>query len=162
MVLGCTVPSRVLDVVVLTDYAGLVFHAARVSDLQGQPVIVYPRDARFAAARLAKRALDVITGTVLAVVSAPFHVVYSLYAFSRARKPFVVSERLGARGESIAVPVAGDGDPDGPSDFVNLPLFWLVVIGKMSIVGPYPLRAEDARFVDGVARFRYDVRPGVT
>ncbi len=153
---------RVLDVVVLTDYAGLVFHGARVSDLQGQPVIVYPRDARYAAARFAKRVLDVVLGAALAVVSAPFHVVYSLYAFSRARKPFVVSERLGARGESIAVPVAGDGDPDGPSDFVNLPLFWLVVIGKMSIVGPYPLRAEDARFVDGVARFRYDVRPGVT
>ncbi len=153
---------RVLDVVVLTDYAGLVFHDARVSDLQGQPVIVYPRDARFVVARLAKRVLDAIVGAALAVVSAPCYVLYSLYAFSRARKPFVVNERLGARGESIAVPVAGDGDSDGPSDFVNLPLFWLVVIGKMSIVGPYPLRAEDARFVDGVARFRYDVRPGIT
>jgi hypothetical protein len=85
-----------------------------------------------------------------------------VYAFSKARKPFVVGERLGARGESIAVPVAGSNLSNGPSDFVNLPLFWLVVIGKMSIVGPYPLRPEDARYVDGVARFRYDVRPGVT
>ena len=32
----------------------------------------------------------------------------------------------------------------------------------MSIVGPYPLRPEDARTVDGVARFRYDARPGLT
>jgi lipopolysaccharide/colanic/teichoic acid biosynthesis glycosyltransferase len=32
----------------------------------------------------------------------------------------------------------------------------------MSIVGPYPLRAEDARYVGGIARFRYDMRPGVT
>jgi lipopolysaccharide/colanic/teichoic acid biosynthesis glycosyltransferase len=53
-------------------------------------------------------------------------------------------------------------ETDGPSDFVNLPLFWLVVIGKMSIVGPYPLRPEDARHVGSVGRVRYDMRPGVT
>jgi lipopolysaccharide/colanic/teichoic acid biosynthesis glycosyltransferase len=58
--------------------------------------------------------------------------------------------------------VAGNGRPDGPSDFVNLPLFWLVVIGKMSIVGPYPLRPEDAEHVGRVGRFRFDMRPGVT
>lgn len=153
---------RIVDVVVLTDYAGLVFRQARIGDLRGRPVILYPRDARYLVSRFSKRALDVLGGTALAVVSAPFYVLYSLYAFSKARKPFVVGERLGARGESIAVPVAGSGQSDGPSDLVNLPLFWLVVIGKMSIVGPYPLRAEDARYVDGVARFRFDMRPGVT
>jgi GT2 family glycosyltransferase/lipopolysaccharide/colanic/teichoic acid biosynthesis glycosyltransferase len=153
---------RVVDVVVLTDYAGLVFHQARVGDLQGRPVILYPRDARYLASRIAKRTLDLMVGGAFAVVSAPFYVLYSLYSYSKARKPFVVGERLGARAESIAVPVAGSGRSDGPSDFVNLPLFWLVVIGKMSIVGPYPLRAEDARYVGGIARFRYDMRPGVT
>jgi lipopolysaccharide/colanic/teichoic acid biosynthesis glycosyltransferase len=153
---------RVVDVMVLTDFAGLVFQKARVGDLQGRPVILYPRDARYFVARFAKRVLDVVAGTAFAVVSAPFYVLYSLYAFSKARKPFVVGERLGARGESIAVPVAGHNQSNGPSDFVNLPLFWLVVIGKMSIVGPYPLRAEDACYVDGVARFRFDARPGVT
>jgi lipopolysaccharide/colanic/teichoic acid biosynthesis glycosyltransferase len=152
----------VVDVVVLTDYAGLVFHQARVGDLQGRPVILYPRDARYLASRIAKRTLDLMVGGAFAVVSAPFYVLYSLYSYSKARKPFVVGERLGARAESIAVPVAGSGRSDGPSDFVNLPLFWLVVIGKMSIVGPYPLRAEDARYVGGIARFRYDMRPGVT
>ncbi len=153
---------RIVDVMVLTDYAGLVFQKARVGDLQGRPVILYPRDARYFATRIAKRALDVVFGAAFAVVSAPFYVLYSLYAFSKARKPFVVGERLGARGESIAVPVAGNQQSNGPSDFVNLPLFWLVVIGRMSIVGPYPLRVEDARYVEGVARFRFDARPGVT
>jgi lipopolysaccharide/colanic/teichoic acid biosynthesis glycosyltransferase len=153
---------RIVDVVVLTDYAGLVFRQARIGDLRGRPVILYPRDARYLVSRLSKRTLDVVAGAALAIVSAPFYVLYSLYAFSKARKPFVVGERLGARGESIAVPVAGSGQSDGPSDLVNLPLFWLVVIGKMSIVGPYPLRAEDARYVDGVARFRFDMRPGIT
>jgi GT2 family glycosyltransferase/lipopolysaccharide/colanic/teichoic acid biosynthesis glycosyltransferase len=153
---------RVIDVTVLTDYAGLVFHQARVSDLQGRPVIFYPRDTRYLLDRFAKRTMDVVGGAAFAVVSLPLYVLYSLYAFSRARRPFVVTERLGARGEPLALPVAGSGRTDGPSDFVNLPLFWLVVIGRMSIVGPYPLRPEDAQHVGRVGRFRFDMRPGLT
>jgi lipopolysaccharide/colanic/teichoic acid biosynthesis glycosyltransferase len=153
---------RVIDVTVLTDYAGLVFHQARVADLQGRPVIFYPRDTRYLLDRFAKRALDLVFGAGFAVVSLPGYVLYSLYAFSRARKPFVYSPRLGAKGKPLVVPVAGSGQPDGPSDFVNLPLFWLVVIGKMSIVGPYPLRPEDAEHVGRVGRFRFDMRQGVT
>lgn len=153
---------RVIDVTVLTDYAGLVFHKALIADLQGRPVIFYPRDTRYLLDVLAKRALDLVFGTAFAIVSLPGYVLYSLYAFSRARRLFAVSERLGARGKPLVVPVAGNGRPDGPSDFVNLPLFWLVVIGKMSIVGPYPLRPEDAEHVGRVGRFRFDMRPGVT
>jgi GT2 family glycosyltransferase/lipopolysaccharide/colanic/teichoic acid biosynthesis glycosyltransferase len=153
---------RVIDVTVLTDYAGLVFHQARIADLQGRPVIFYPRDTRYLLDRLTKRALDLVFGLAFAVVSLPGYVLYSLYAFSRARKPFAFSQRLGARGKPLVVPVAGSGQPDGPTDFVNLPLFWLVVIGKMSIVGPYPLRPEDAEHVGRVGRFRFDMRPGVT
>jgi lipopolysaccharide/colanic/teichoic acid biosynthesis glycosyltransferase len=153
---------RVIDVTVLTDYAGLVFHQARVTDLQGRPVIFYPRDTRYLLDRLAKRTIDVVAGAAFAVVALPLYVLYSLYAFSRSRRPFVVTQRLGARGEPLALPVAGSGRTDGPSDFVNLPLFWLVVIGRMSIVGPYPLRPEDARHVGRVGRFRFDMRPGVT
>lgn len=153
---------RVIDVTVLTDYAGLVFHQARVSDLQGRPVIFYPRDTRYLLDRVTKRLLDLVFGAGFAVVSLPGYVLYSLHAFARARKPFVFSGRLGARGKPLVVPVAGSGLPDGPSDFVNLPLFWLVVIGRMSIVGPYPLRPEDAEHVGRVGRFRFDMRPGVT
>jgi len=152
---------RVIDVTMLTDYTGLVFHQARVTDLQGRPIIFYPRDTRYLLDRFAKRALDVVGGIALAVVSAPFYVLYSLYAFSRARRPFSVVDCVSARGEPLAVPVAGNAETNGPSDFVNLPLFWLVVIGKMSIVGPYPLRPEDARHVVR-GRVRYEMRPGVT
>lgn len=152
---------RVIDVTVLTDYAGMVFHKATVADLQGRPVIFYPRDTRYLLDRFAKRAIDIAAGAAFAVVALPLYVLYSLYAFSRARRPFVVSQRLGAHGESLAVPVAGGG-ADGPSDFVNLPLFWLVVIGRLSMVGPYPLRPEDARHAGRAGRFRLDMRPGVT
>lgn len=157
-----TARRRVIDVTMLTDYTGLVFHQARVTDLQGRPIIFYPRDTRYQVDRFAKRAFDLLAGVLFSVVAAPLYVLYSLYAFSRARRPFTVMERIGAREKSIAVPVAGRGDPNGPSDFVNLPLFWLVVIGKMSIVGPYPLRPEDARHVGRMGRVRFEMRPGVT
>jgi GT2 family glycosyltransferase/lipopolysaccharide/colanic/teichoic acid biosynthesis glycosyltransferase len=153
---------RIIDVSVLTNYAGLVFQQARVSDLQGRPIIFFPRDTRYLLDRFAKRALDLVTGTAFAVVSAPFHVLYSLYAFSRARKPLTVLDRVGARGEPLALPIAGSGRTDGPSDFVNFPLFWLVIIGKMSIVGPYPLPPGEAGYVGRVGRVRYEMRPGVT
>jgi GT2 family glycosyltransferase/lipopolysaccharide/colanic/teichoic acid biosynthesis glycosyltransferase len=153
---------RVLDITLLTDYVGLVFHQATVSDLSGSPVITYPRDTRYAIDRIAKRVLDVVMGGIFVLVSAVFYVIYLLYALFKGFKPFTSFRRLGLEGEPFAVPTAGDGRSDGPSDFVNLPLFWLVVVGKMSIVGPYPLtEAEASKLIPG-AGFRTELRPGIT
>jgi lipopolysaccharide/colanic/teichoic acid biosynthesis glycosyltransferase len=153
---------RVLDVTVVTDHAGLVFQQASVSDLAGRPVITYQKDTRYAIDRLTKRTFDVVVGACFVVVSAFLDVVYSIYALSKGTRPFTYSDRLGLEGEPFAMPTAGNGLSDGPSDFVNLPLFWLVVIGKMSLVGPYPIEVEDARRLGPDARFRFEVRPGVT
>jgi lipopolysaccharide/colanic/teichoic acid biosynthesis glycosyltransferase len=59
------------------------------------------------------------------------------------------------------LPLAGTRSSNGPSDIVNLPLFWLVITGKLSMVGPYPLPVDEEHLV-GTARFRFDLRPGVT
>jgi hypothetical protein len=152
----------ILDVTLVTDYAGLVFHQAVVSDLSGRPVVKYPRDTRYALHRVLKRATDVVFGGIFVVVSAALYVLYSLYASSKGHKPFTYSDRLGLEGEPFTIPTAGDGRWDGPSDFVNLPLFWLVFVGKMSIVGPYPLSAGDVSKPIAEARFRFEVRPGIT
>jgi lipopolysaccharide/colanic/teichoic acid biosynthesis glycosyltransferase len=153
---------RVVDVTLLTDYAGLVFQQARVSDLSGRPVIRYDRDTRYAVDRFVKRLTDMVFGAMFVVASAVFYVLYLLYALSKGRKPFTYSDRLGLEGVSITIPTAGDGRPSGPSDFVNLPLFWLVLVGKMSMVGPYPLEAEKAARLGADDRFRFEVRPGIT
>jgi GT2 family glycosyltransferase/lipopolysaccharide/colanic/teichoic acid biosynthesis glycosyltransferase len=153
---------RVVDVTLLTDYAGLVFHQATVSDLSGRPVIRYARDTRYAVDRFLKRLTDIVFGCIFVVASAPFYVLYSLYAMSKGRKPFTYSDRLGLEGEPITIPTAGEGRSDGPSDFVNLPLFWLVFVGKMSMVGPYPLEADDSSELGAKHRFRFEVRPGIT
>jgi len=153
---------RVVDVTLVTDYAALVFHQATVSDLSGRPVIRYARDTRYAVDRFVKRLTDVVFGGVFVVASAPVYVVYSLYALSKGLRPFTYSDRLGLEGKPITIPTAGNGRLDGPSDFVNLPLFWLVLMGKMSMVGPYPLEAEDSSRLEAGDRFRFDVRPGFT
>ena len=153
---------RVLDVTVLTDYSGLVIHQATVSDLEGRPVITYRRDTRYALDRLAKRLLDIGLGLVFLVVSIPCFVLYFVYASVRRDTPFSGEERLGWCGKPFKLPVAGTGSSNGPSDIVNLPLFWTVIAGKMSMVGPYPLPARFAGLLDTTAKFRFDVRPGVT
>jgi lipopolysaccharide/colanic/teichoic acid biosynthesis glycosyltransferase len=152
---------RVLDVTVLTDYSGLVMHQAEVADLAGRPVIAYRRDTRYVIDRVVKRLLDMALGLIFVVVSLPVFVVYSLYASVKGGKPFVREERLGLGGKSFGLPLAGARSSNGPSDIVNLPLFWLVLSGKMSIVGPYPIDSADRHLVER-ARFRFDVRPGVT
>jgi hypothetical protein len=154
--------KRLIDVTAYSDYTGLVFYQPTISDLQGRPVIKYPRDTRYVFDRSAKRVLDAIAGAFFLVVSSVFYVVYSLHVLSKGGKPFTYDERLGLDGEPFTIPVAGSGPSDGPSDLVNLPLYWLVVTGKMSMVGPYPLAASDAAGLPAAARFRFEVRPGIT
>jgi GT2 family glycosyltransferase/lipopolysaccharide/colanic/teichoic acid biosynthesis glycosyltransferase len=153
---------RVLDVTVLTDYTGLVIRQAAVSDLAGRPVITYRRDTRYALDRMGKRALDIMLGAIFLVVSAPVSVVYFVYTSLRGGVPFAGEQRLGLGGQPFVLPVAGSGRSNGPSDIVNLPLFWLVVTGRMSMVGPYPFPVEGAGRFARSAKFRFDVRPGVT
>jgi len=154
--------KRVIDVTVLADYAGLVIHQATMTHVVGRPAIVYRRDTRYAMDKLAKRLLDMGLGAVFLIVSVPFTMVYFLYALVRGRTPFFRESRLGLGGEPFTLPVAGVRSSDGPSDIVNLPLFWLVVTGKLSIVGPYPLPSALEGSLDSAVGFRFDVRPGLT
>jgi GT2 family glycosyltransferase/lipopolysaccharide/colanic/teichoic acid biosynthesis glycosyltransferase len=153
---------RILDVAVLTDYSGLVTHQATVADLAGLPIIAYRRDTRYPLNRLAKRLFDIVLGTIFIIASVLPYVVYCIYAYIRSGRPFSGETRLGFRERPFTLPVAGTGISNRPSDLVNLPLFWLVVIGKMSIVGPYPFPVSKAGMLDRTAHFRFDVRPGIT
>jgi GT2 family glycosyltransferase/lipopolysaccharide/colanic/teichoic acid biosynthesis glycosyltransferase len=153
---------RVLDITVMSDFPGLVKHEAAVNVLAGRPVIAYYRDTRYVFDRFTKRALDIGLGLVFTLVSSPFFMLYYLYASARGGKPFTYERRLGQGGVPFSLPIAGAGGPDGPSDLVSLPLFWLVVIGRMSLVGPYPMPEASSSAAQPRARFRLDIRPGIT
>lgn len=152
---------RVLDVTVLTDYSGLVIKQAQVTHLAGKPVIAYRRDTRYVIDRVAKRLLDIVLGVLFLVVSVPFAVLYFLYTAIKGGSPFARESRLGLGGVPFNLPLAGAGSSNGPSDIVNLPLFWQVISGKLSMVGPYPVPAGDAGLFE-TARFRFALRPGLT
>jgi lipopolysaccharide/colanic/teichoic acid biosynthesis glycosyltransferase len=153
---------RALDITVITDYSGMVIHQASVTSRAGRPAISYRRDTRYTIDRVVKRLMDIVLGLLFLVVSLPISVVYLLYASIRDGAAFSREERLGLGGKPFMLPVAGTRSSAGPSDIVSSPLFWLVVTGKMSMVGPYPFPSGTGVLLDDAAGFRFDARPGIT
>jgi lipopolysaccharide/colanic/teichoic acid biosynthesis glycosyltransferase len=134
-----------------------------------------------------KRLLDVVLGTVASVVTLPIIAVLATISAVKFRaSPFFVQERVGMNGESFRcykirslpkeTPAYLDktalndhGHPKGWCKFLRrfhldeLPQFWHVVGGSMSLVGPRPMIAS---IIDDLspqtARVRQSIRPGIT
>ncbi len=154
---------RVIDVAVVSDLAAFVSRRTMATRLGERPALVAPRDARRAMARVLARGVDVALGLVFAVASVPGGVVQWIRALSRRRRPVAARACVGPKGTPVSIPTAGDPEsPDGPSDFVNPPLFWNVVRGRLSLVGPMPVDASTARAMGEAAAVRRGMRPGVT
>ncbi len=158
--------QRILDVTMLTDYSHLVVHQAEVRSFAGKPAIAYYRDTRYVFDRLIKRIVDVAAGMIFLVVSTPFFVIYSIYTRLRGGKMFLYEKRLGAGKEEFLFPLAGGGKAAGREraipDLFNLPLFWMLLRGKLSIVGPYPLPVGAGELLEKGQEFRFGMRPGIT
>lgn len=154
---------RVVDVAVVSEVAAVVSRGTLAVDLAGRPALVVPRDARRAFERGALRALDVVLGAVFAVAALPGGVVYWMRALSRRRRPYATRVCVGPEGNPVSIPIAGDpASPDGPSDFVNPPLFWNVVRGRLALVGPMPVEAAVVEAMGEASAVRGSLRPGVT
>ena len=134
-----------------------------------------------------KRALDVVAGTLLSIVTMPLVVVLGAISAVKFRSsPFFVQERVGLNGELFRcikvrslppttpayldkLALIDHGHPTGWNHFMRrfhfdeLPQFWHVVGGSMSLVGPRPMIAAiiDA-MPDDDAQARHSVRPGIT
>jgi lipopolysaccharide/colanic/teichoic acid biosynthesis glycosyltransferase len=143
--------------------------------------------SRVPALARSKRVVDLVAGLLLSVLSLP--VVLALAAFSATRFrafPFFVQERIGLHGLPIRCIKIRSLAPNVPpyldkADLQDrdleerwaramrrlhldeLPQFWQVVFGTMSLVGPRPMIASIVdRMPDEVAHLRHSVRPGVT
>ena len=154
---------RMLDMTVLTDYSGLVIHQAKVRNLAGRPVIAYERDTRFVVDRVAKRLLDLAFSPCLWTgFSAVLRVILYICRGSRPQTFLTRGASSGAAVEYSVSPLQAPGAQTVPQILSTCPFFWLVIRGKMSMVGPYPVPASETALVESTARFRFDVRPGVT
>lgn len=136
-----------------------------------------------------KRLLDVIAGSVAALVTLPLALVIAAAIKLSSRGPiFHTQIRVGLHGKPFRIikfrtmridaERAGEAlwaEPDDPratsvghwlrrTHLDELPQFWLVVNGNMSLVGPRPERTEFVRELETrlpLYRARYSMRPGI-
>ncbi|WP_166657738.1 sugar transferase [Ilumatobacter fluminis] len=134
-----------------------------------------------------KRAFDVVVGAVLCVITLPLLLALATWSGVRLRAwPFFVQERVGLGQQPIRIVKIRTLSPQTPayldksellehggeqrwaaalrkSHLDELPQFWQVVAGTLSLVGPRPMIASIVeRMPAESACLRHSIRPGVT
>jgi lipopolysaccharide/colanic/teichoic acid biosynthesis glycosyltransferase len=134
----------------------------------------------------AKRAFDLLAGLLMTVLTAPITVLLAAgSAVSFRAWPLFVQPRLGRDGRLFCFIKIRSLPPSAPasadkytvaeinttrwgsflrtSHLDELPQFWLMVTGRMSLIGPRPeMPALAATFDSAFVRERMTVRPGIT
>jgi exopolysaccharide biosynthesis polyprenyl glycosylphosphotransferase len=157
-------------------------------DVRGIPLVRLRRAALRTAAWRMKRAVDVVVATVVLVVTAPVMALAAVAVRLSSRGPILFRQvRVGQRGRPVEVLkfrtmevnddsdttwcVAGDervtrvGRILRATSIDELPQFWNVLRGDMSVVGPRPERPFFVdRFEAGIPRYgdRHRVPVGIT
>ncbi len=155
--------------------------AADRSPARAVDVAVVDRSGAFA-----KRTIDIVVGSALTVVTAPIVFVTAIaLAVALRAWPFFVHERIGRSGRPFKFVKLRTLPPSTPAyaskyavqsltlpsvcervrrmHLDELPQLWLVLAGKMSLVGPRPEMAFlHESMDDDFARRRTAVRPGCT
>lgn len=131
-----------------------------------------------------KRSMDVIVSAVALVALSPLFLAIALLVVIDSPGPvFYRAERVGFRGRRLrmlkfrkmhaaargaALTVAGDprltrtGAWLARTKLDELPQFWHVLRGEMSLVGPRPLVTDEDALVLGLDRSRLHLTPGMT
>jgi Undecaprenyl-phosphate glucose phosphotransferase len=179
-----------VDVKVVPDLLQVIALRARLEDLDGVPVININDVPLQGFNSIVKRAIDiVISSAALTFLTIPFAVVALLVKLTSRGPVFYRQERMGLDGkpfmihkfrsmfhdaEAVTGPVfATHNDPRRTplgkllrqSNIDELPQFWNVLRGEMSIVGPRPERPNFvAEFKDRIPQYmlRHKVKAGIT
>jgi Undecaprenyl-phosphate glucose phosphotransferase len=179
-----------IDVHVVPDLLQFIALRARLEDLDGLPLISINDIPLRGMNSVVKRTVDVVLSLGLLIVAAiPTLVVVWAIRRSSAGPAFYTQERMGLDGKAFKVykfrsmytnaedtsgPVwARDDDPRATPigkwlrryDFDELPQFWNVLKGDMSIVGPRPERpffVEQFKYQIPQYMLRHKVKSGIT
>jgi Undecaprenyl-phosphate glucose phosphotransferase len=179
-----------IDVKVVPDLLQFIALRARLEDLDGLPVINLNEVPLQGFNAWLKRGLDIILSAgAMIVLAIPFAIISALVKWSSPGPVFYKQERMGLDGKAFTVykfrsmhqdaeevtgPVwARDDDPRATAvgrwlrrlDLDELPQFWNVLRGEMSIVGPRPERpffVEQFKHRIPQYMLRHKVKAGIT
>ena len=179
-----------IDVKVVPDLLQFIALRARLEDLDGLPVINVNDVPLQGFNALVKRALDVVMSlAAITLLAVPFAIIAALVKWTSPGAIFYTQERMGLDGRRFTVfkfrsmfedaedttgPVwAREDDPRATPigrwlrklDLDELPQFWNVLKGEMSIVGPRPERPYFVQqFKHRIPQYmlRHKVKAGIT
>jgi len=179
-----------IDVHVVPDLLEFLTLRARLEDLDGVPIISIHEVPLRGVNAVIKRIIDIgLSSAVLAALAIPFAIIALLIKKSSPGPAFYRQERMGLDGkafhvwkfrsmpidaEEVTGPVwARDDDPRATAvgrwlrrfDLDELPQFWNVLKGDMSIVGPRPERpffVEQFKHRIPQYMLRHKVKAGIT
>ena len=179
-----------IDVKVVPDLLQFIALRARLEDLDGLPIINVNDVPLQGLNAWVKRMIDVgLSSLALALLAVPFGVIAALVKWSSPGRIFYAQERMGLDGRAFTVykfrsmhhdaeettgPIwSPDNDPRTTAvgrrlrqfDLDELPQFWNVLRGDMSIVGPRPERpffVEQFKHRIPQYMLRHKVKAGIT
>jgi lipopolysaccharide/colanic/teichoic acid biosynthesis glycosyltransferase len=141
-------------------------------DLDGLPLLRLGETTPPASARVGKRLLDLVLGSFLALATSPLLAICALRLHSTTGRALRWERRTGWRGvEFSMLRLNVERDPQTGSRFARmlwrlsiseLPQFWNVLRGEMSLVGPRPEGPERAHHYTPWQQQRLAVKPGMT
>jgi len=174
---------------IVPDLYDIISGQARTREIYGFPLIDINPEIMRPWEEAAKRGMDIITSFLILVVGIPIWLLVAIGVKISSRGPAIYSQgRMGRNGIPFKIykfrSMAMDAEKDGPQwaqkndprvttfgKFIRkvhldeVPQFWNVLKGDMSLVGPRP---EREYFVDKLSkeipyyRRRLKVRPGIT
>jgi lipopolysaccharide/colanic/teichoic acid biosynthesis glycosyltransferase len=144
----------------------------RLLDLGGLPLLQFGEMAPAASAGVGKRLLDLALGSALGVLALPIVLACGAILRVSTGNAFRWERRIGWRSAQFSMlRLNVDHDPQRASGFERLlwqlsiselPQFWNVLRGDMSLVGPRPEGPERANRYSSWQQQRLSVRPGMT
>jgi lipopolysaccharide/colanic/teichoic acid biosynthesis glycosyltransferase len=150
----------------------LYISEAQMVEVDGVPLISLEERNISAVALGLKRAVDLLGGAFLLILSLPVLLVSLVSLKRRKGRAFVTELRCGRLGVAFRMfRLNVDRDNPGPHGFdkmlvrlslTELPQLWNVLRGEMSLVGPRPESAERVRHYSDWQRQRLCVNPGLT
>ena len=179
-----------LPIMISPERFNMMQSQVRISDIYGEPLVNISRSSMSDSGKNIKRAIDVIVSMVALVALTPLYIIVAAIIKSTSPGPiFYLQERVGLHNKpfniikfrSMVQDAEAAGKPQLSSDddpritpfgrfmrkyrIDELPQFWNVLKGEMSIVGPRP---ERKYYVDQILQrvpsyaLLHQVRPGIT